>query len=68
MREDGDADTDTTTAYADTPVTKAKEEYTLGRWQIDAHGFWRSSGNRKLTGDELMSTDMSGRISSMTGR
>lgn len=54
--------TDTTTAYADTPVTKAKEEYTLGRWQIDAHGFWRSSGNRMLTGDELMSTDMSGRI------
>lgn len=54
--------TDTTTAYADVPVSKAKEEYTLGRWQIDAHGYWRSSGDRMLTGAELMSADMSGRI------
>jgi SAM-dependent methyltransferase len=27
--------------------------YSLGRWQIDAHSFWRSSGNRLLTPDEL---------------
>ena len=30
--------TDKTTAYADVPVTKSKEDYTRGRWQIDAHG------------------------------
>ncbi|WP_455155605.1 DNA methyltransferase [Selenomonas noxia] len=46
--------TDTSKAYADTPVTKTKEEYTRGRWQIDAHGYWRSSGDRPLTKEEVM--------------
>jgi DNA modification methylase len=27
--------------------------YSRGRWQLDAHGFERSSGNRLLTADEL---------------
>jgi DNA modification methylase len=45
---------DTSKAYADTPVTKTKEEYTRGRWQIDAHGYWRSSGDRPLTKEEVM--------------
>ena len=45
---------DTTKAYADTPVSKTKEEYTRAQWQIDAHAFWRSSGDRLLTKDELM--------------
>lgn len=44
---------DTSRAYADVPVTKTKEQYTRAQWQIDAHGFWRSSGNRLLTKDEL---------------
>lgn len=39
---------DNTTARADVPVVKDKAEYTVGRWQIDAHSFWRSSGNRPL--------------------
>jgi len=47
--------TDTSKAYADDPVTKSKEEYTRGRWQIDAHGYWRSSGDRPLTKEEVMS-------------
>jgi DNA modification methylase len=42
-------------AYADVPVVKSKEEYTRAQWQIDAHGFWRSSGDRRLTKDELAS-------------
>jgi DNA modification methylase len=72
--------TDTTRAYADSPVVKHKprcideetgEEgpydkdnkkqsiilnsgYSRARWQIDAHGFWRSSGERLLTADELL--------------
>ena len=29
--------TDTSRAYADVPVTKTKDEYSLARWQIDAH-------------------------------
>jgi hypothetical protein len=45
--------TDTSNAYADEPVVKSKDEYSLGRWQVDAHGFTRSSGNRKLTPQEL---------------
>lgn len=45
--------TDTSTAYADVPVTKTKEEYTRAQWQIDAHAFWRDSGNRLLTKEEL---------------
>lgn len=45
--------TDRTRGYADTPVTKAKDDYSLARWQVDAHAFWRSSGNRNLTPDEL---------------
>jgi DNA modification methylase len=27
--------------------------YSVARWQIDAHAFWRSSGNRLLTAEEL---------------
>ena len=46
--------TDTSRAYADTPVSKSKEEYTRAQWQIDAHGFWRSSGNRLATKEEML--------------
>lgn len=45
--------TDTTRAYADNPIVKTKQEYTRGRWQIDAHGFWRSNGNRLMTAEDL---------------
>lgn len=45
--------TDRSKAYADEPVKKSKEEYTRARWQIDAHGYWRSSGDRLVSKDEL---------------
>lgn len=45
--------TDTSKAYADDPVSRSKDEYTRAQWQIDAHGFWRSSGDRLLTKEEL---------------
>lgn len=45
--------TDRSRGYADEPVRKDKAEYTRARWQVDAHAFWRSSGNRALTPDEL---------------
>lgn len=45
--------TDRSKAYADLPVSKDKGEYTRARWQIDAHAFWRSSGERLLTPEEL---------------
>ena len=47
--------TDTSNGYADVPVEKSKERFTLGRWQLDAHGFARSSGDRFLTMSELAS-------------
>jgi DNA modification methylase len=45
--------TDTSRAYADEPVKKSKEAYSRARWQTDAHAFWRSSGDRHLTTDEI---------------
>lgn len=45
--------TDRSTAYADVPVKKTKDEYTRAQWQIDAHGYWRSSGDRLISKDEL---------------
>lgn len=48
--------TDTSTAYADVPVMKTKEEYTRAQWQLDAHGFWRSSGDRLVSKEELKNT------------
>lgn len=47
--------TDRSTAYADEPVTKTKEEYTRAQWQIDAHAYWRSSGDRLIAKEELSS-------------
>ena len=51
--------TDRSKAYADTPVAKSKKEYTRARWQIDAHGYWRSSGDRLLTKKEVLSFPVS---------
>lgn len=47
--------TSTLKAYADTPVEKTKEEYTRAQWQLDAHAFWRSSGDRLIKKEELES-------------
>lgn len=56
--------TDRTNAYADEPVVKEKrvcndgewdneDGYSRARWQMDAAGFTRSSGNRGITPEEL---------------
>ena len=45
--------TDRSKGYADVPVKKSKDEYTRAHWQVDAHAFWRSSGDRQITADEL---------------
>lgn len=47
--------TDRGRGYADVPVAKSKEDYSLARWQVDAHAFWRSSGNRLLSAEEMAS-------------
>ena len=51
--------TDTSKAYADVPVKKSKDAYTRAQWQIDAHGFWRSSGDRLVTKAELQAATVS---------
>jgi hypothetical protein len=45
--------TDASDGYADTPVVKSKDAYSRTRWQIDAHGYWHSNGNRPLTPEDL---------------
>jgi DNA modification methylase len=44
---------DRSRGYADAPVIKAREDYSLARWQVDAHAYWKSSGTTLLTSDEL---------------
>lgn len=56
---------DTSNAYADLPVIKEKREYdrksgsyvnsgySRARWQMDAHGFTRSSGQRLMSPEEV---------------
>jgi len=56
---------DTSNAYADIPVVKEKREfdkkegkftnngYSRARWQMDAHGYTRSSGERLLKPEEV---------------
>jgi hypothetical protein len=45
--------TDHSNSYADVPVVKLKRKYSRSRWQIDAHGFARSNGNRPLSPEEI---------------
>jgi hypothetical protein len=45
--------TDNSNAYADIPVEKNKKDYSLSKWQVDAHGFTRSSGDRQILPEEF---------------
>jgi DNA modification methylase len=45
--------TSSATARADEPVTKDRSDYTVARWQIDAHAYWRSDGNTLVPRSEL---------------
>jgi DNA modification methylase len=53
------APSDRSNGYGDVPVVKDKGAFTRPRWQFDAHGFARSSGNRPLRPDELEGLDQS---------
>ncbi len=50
--------TENKNAYADEPVVKSKDDYTRALWQLDAHSFQRSSGNRFLSNEELKKYDL----------
>lgn len=45
--------TDHSKGYADVRVAKSKDEYTRAQWQLDAHAFWRSSGDRPFGREDL---------------
>ena len=47
------APTDKSNAYADQKVSKSKLDYTRANWQLDAHAYWRSSGDRFMSIDEM---------------
>lgn len=53
------APTDSKNAYADDPVVKSIDEYLLSLWQLDAHAYWKSSGDRFLSSKELQNYEMS---------
>lgn len=52
------APTSSDNAYADIPVVKSIDEYLLSLWQLDAHAYWKSSGDRFLSSEELAKFDM----------
>jgi DNA modification methylase len=51
------APTLTDNSYADDPVVKKIDEYMLSLWQLDAHAYWKSSGNRFLSSAEMSKMD-----------
>lgn len=51
--------TNTDKGYGDIPVVKSKARYSKARWQLDAHGFTRSSGNRPFTPEEILEMPLS---------
>jgi DNA modification methylase len=52
------APTESNNAYADEPVSKDKDDYTCATWQLDAHAYYRSDGNRFLSFEELQKFDL----------
>jgi DNA modification methylase len=46
-------------AYGDEPVVHEKSQYSLARWQLDAHAFWKSSGERLIDTEYLKKLDLS---------
>jgi DNA modification methylase len=52
------APTESNNAYADEPCQKTKEEYSIDNWQLDAHAYWKSSGNRFFSSEELKAMDV----------
>jgi hypothetical protein len=52
------APTEMNNAYADEPCTKEKDDYTRAMWQLDAHAFQRSNGDRFMSSEELRKFDL----------
>lgn len=51
--------TENSNAYGDEPVVHDKSQYSLARWQLDAHAFWKSSGERLIDPEYLKRLDLS---------
>jgi len=57
---------DRSKGYSDEPVKKDKTKYSRSRWQIDAHAFWKSSGNRLMDSEYLKTLPMNDFVSLFT--
>jgi len=51
--------TDASNGYADLPVHHDKSKYSRGRWQLDAHAHWKTSGERLIDSNYLKKLDLS---------
>jgi hypothetical protein len=58
--------TDRSRGYADTPVVHPKDKYSIARWQVDAHAFWPTSGDRLLSADEMLAMPTAARMKAFT--
>jgi hypothetical protein len=54
--------TDRSRGYADVPVVHPKDEYSIARWQVDAHAFWPTGGDRLLSSVEMLAMPVAGRM------
>jgi len=52
------APTESNNAYGDIPIYKEKTDYTRPLWQIDAHAYWKSSGNRLISSEDVAQFDL----------
>lgn len=48
--------------YADEPVTKSRDDYSLARWQVDADALWRTNGQCPQTPEEWIGLSTKGVI------
>ena len=46
-------------AFADIPVAEAKDVFVRALWQLLAHGYWRSDGNRLVSSEEIKQMNLS---------
>ena len=52
------APTESNNAYGDIPIYKEKTDYTRPLWQIDAHAYWKSSGDRLISSEDVAQMDL----------
>jgi len=52
------APTSSKNAYADDMIVHSKADYSVARWQLDAHAHWKTSGERLMSTETLKRLDL----------